>query len=221
MTNHWDCRSGPPIWWRPASAAAPVTRRSVLDGVRRPRARGRPVPRPQSARAGAHRFRRARRRPGAAGRGGRLLPPRRAGPRRGARRHGPHGRRRRAGHDRGARALGSRGRRRPAQRAAQQARPVPRRRARTLVPDSVAALAGLRAAPGLPPTASSCCATSAAAAPASRWPTPAPGWPSSATPCGTRNSPATSSTRRCSTTSSPVSPRPTPPIRRAPPPSGR
>ena len=131
-------------------------------------------PNAQPARPGAERFRRAGRRSGSAGRRGRLPAPRRARARRGPRRDGPHGRRRRARRHRGARALGARDRRCAAGRAARDKPSLaPDGVPAALIPDSVAALAALQTAPGLPRPASSRLSTWAAAEPASRWPTQA------------------------------------------------
>ena len=145
MTNLVAARMGRP----------PVMRRSVLTVFddRAPEV-GVPSGEPQSqpARHGAERIRRAGRRPGAVGGGGRVTASRRAGARRGPRRDGTHRRRRYTRRDRGARALGAR---RPSTHCAGRWQ---RHRAwrpggvpPALVPDSVAALSALQAAPGLPP----------------------------------------------------------------------
>ena len=107
---------------RPRPGHAPFR----AHAVQRPRPRSRRAgrePEPESARHGAERFRRAGRRSGSAGRRRRLPAPRRARARRGPRRDGAHGRRRRPHRDRGARALGTGNRRCAAGCAARQAEP--------------------------------------------------------------------------------------------------
>ena len=122
MTNLVAARVGRP----------PVMRRAVLTlfSDRAPEVgMSRREPCAQSARCGADRLRRARRRPGPSGRRGRQRPPRRTRARRSPRRDGPHGGRRLTRRDRGARALGTRDGRGIARSPARQAEPGARRRA--------------------------------------------------------------------------------------------
>ncbi len=117
-------------------------------------------------------IRRARRRPGAVGRGRRLTAPRRAGARRSPRRDGPHRRRRCTHRDRGARALERCDRRRTARRVARDTEPGaqrrgPRRWSRTRSPPS----RHCSRPRDCRRTALWCFAISAEAGPASRWPT--------------------------------------------------
>ena len=85
-----------------------------------------------------------------------------------------------------------------------------------LIPDSVAALCRRCRPPRVfRRMASWCCAISAAAAPASRWPMPDRTSTPSARPSAIPTSPATRSTRRCSTMSWQESPKPATPIPRA------
>ena len=90
-----------------------------------------------------------------------------------------------------------------------------------LIPDSVAALPALQAAPGLPSNGVVVLCDFGEAGPVSRWPTRHPASTPSARRCAMRTSRATRSTRLCSIMWSPVSPTPATPILRARPPSAR
>ncbi len=142
---------------------------------------------------------------------------RRSGARRGPRRDGAHGRRRRPDRDRRARALGAGDRRRAGRGAARHAEPGPERGARRAL-SRIPSRRSRRCRPrrDCRRTALWCCAISAAAEPASHWPTRGRTSRPSARQSATPSSPATRSTRRCSTTSSRASPKPTTPTRRAP-----
>ena len=85
-----------------------------------------------------------------------------------------------------------------------------------LIPDSVAALSALQAAPGLPSSGVVVLCDFGGSGTSVTLADAGSNFAPSAKRSAIQTSPATRSTRRCSTTSSPASPKPTTPIRRAP-----